>query len=127
MELKTSAGALNITMANHQSTEYKNLFVKAFKLKKQINIRGTTWGLLCAQSPVKDIKAKVPALSGDIFKFTQIKEDAEWLNLDTSDFATDADKAELNLPENLKPNSTRFTYIFFPESHTLVYEAYCKV
>ena len=126
MELKTSAGALNITIDNHLPTEYKKLFESAFALKKQVNIRGTTWGLLCAQSDVKDIKAKVSPLSGVIFKFTQIKEDAEWLNLDTNDFATAADKAELNLPENLKPNSTKFTYIFFPESHTLVYEAYYK-
>ncbi|CAM3685916.1 MULTISPECIES: DUF4747 family protein [Pseudoalteromonas] len=126
MELKTSAGALNITIDKHLPTEYKKLFESAFALKKQVNIRGTTWGLLCAQSKVKDIKADVPAISGDIFKFTQIREDADWLNLNTNDFATDADLAEINLPENLKPNSTRFTYFFFPESHTLVYEAYYK-
>lgn len=126
MERKTSAGALNITMDNHDPNAYSSLFQNAFRLKKQVNIRGTTWGLLCAQSKVKDIKADVPALSGDIFKFTQIREDADWLNLNTNDFATDADLAEINLPENLKPNSTRFTYFFFPESHTLVYEAYYK-
>nr|MDC2855428.1 hypothetical protein [Ningiella sp. W23] len=38
MELKTSAGALNITIGNHLPTEYKKLFESAFALKNKLTL-----------------------------------------------------------------------------------------
>ncbi|WP_418358375.1 DUF4747 family protein [Shewanella basaltis] len=42
----------------------------------------------------------------------------------TGDFADDALMEDINIPDNLKPNGARFTYIFYPKEHLLFYEAY---
>lgn len=47
-----------------------------------------------------------------------------WFNFETNDFATDEEVAEVAVPDHLKPNSARFSYIFFPDKHLLIYEGY---
>lgn len=127
MELRTSAGVLNITISEHVPEKYKTLFNKAFKLKQPVHLKGTNWAILSSQSSTSNFKkAKIQPLTGDVFKYTQINTDADWFNIETSDFATEEELKEVSIPEKFKPNSTRFTYYFFPDSHILVYEAYTK-
>ena len=62
--------------------------------------------------------------TGDIYKFTDIDRNAEWFNTKTNEPASEKEIENLVIPDNLKPNSARFTYIFYPMNHTLFYEGY---
>lgn len=123
-EKKLVVGAINITIQPHTSQKYLDLFRDTYALKKSVNISGDQYGLLVGMYKLNRDQKKLGPIAGDIFKFTNIDPDASWFNISTSDFASDVDVDKINIPENLKPNSSRFSYIFYPEQHLMFYEGY---
>ncbi len=63
-------------------------------------------------------------ITGDIFRYTDIDKNSQWFNTTTNDFASEDEVGRVRIPENLKPNSSRFSYIFYPQQHLLFYEGY---
>ena len=61
---------------------------------------------------------------GDIFKFTKINKDDNWFNITTNEFASEDELEKVNIPEHLKPNSSRFSFIFYPKEHLFFYESF---
>ena len=61
-------------------------------------------------------------LEGDLFQFTQIDFDSDWLNTKTNKAVSPDDiKTEIEIPEYLKPNLKRSRYVFYPKDHRLVF------
>lgn len=123
-EKKLVVGAVNITIQPHTPQKYLELFRDVYKLKKPVNISGDQFGLLAVLYKLDREQKEPGPITGDIFKYTDINKNAQWFNTETNNFASDDDVDGINIPENLKPNSTRFSYIFFPEQHLFFYEAY---
>lgn len=123
-EKKLIVGAINITIQPHTPQKYLELFKDTFKLKNTVNISGDHYGLLANMYKVDREQGELGPITGDIFKFTNIDKNAQWFNVSTNDFASADDVDSVNIPDNLKPNSSRFSYIFFPEQHLLFYEGY---
>ncbi|GAB2190053.1 hypothetical protein MAH1_16610 [Sessilibacter sp. MAH1] len=124
-EKKIEIGALNITMHPHSPKKYLELFKKAKNLRLIKKIRSDKLGMITSVSYLDRNKfGDLGPIYGDIYRFTQIQIDGDWFNTKTSDKAEDDDLVDISIPEHLKPNSSRFSYIFFPESHILFYEQY---
>jgi hypothetical protein len=123
-EKKLVIGAINITIQPHTPQKYLELFRNVYKLKKAVNISGDQFGLLAGMHKLSGDQDEPGPITGDIFKYTDINRSAQWFNITTSKFASDDDVGAIYIPENLKPNSSRFSYIFFPEQHLMFYEGY---
>lgn len=123
-EKKIELGAINITMHPHSPERYVDLFKKVKNLKKMQHIRSDKYGMLTSVQYLDKKKGKTSPITGDLYRFTNIKVDGDWFNIDTYDKAEDDELGEIKIPNNLKPNSSRFSYLFFPEDHLLFYESY---
>lgn len=121
---KLIIGAINITIQPHTPEKYLSLFKDVFKLQFKVPIAGDQYGMLTRLFKLERDQEEPGPITGDIFKFTNIDKNARWVNLETNDFATDDDKVGVTIPDNLKPNSSRFSYIFFPKQHLFFYEGY---
>lgn len=123
-EKKIVIGALNIVTQPHNTNTYINLFKDINKLRTPICIAGDQYGMLSGVFKLDSNQSKDGPITGDIYKFTNINKSANWFDLTKNDFADENDLVNINIPDNLKPNSSKFTYIFFPAQHILFYEAY---
>ncbi|KZM38565.1 hypothetical protein OA92_23165 [Marinomonas sp. SBI22] len=121
---RMSVGAINITIQPHSEKKYVDLFKAAFKLKRVVKLNSTSGALLAGVRSYPWCDDSIKPVTGDIWRFTQIDTDAPWINIETNDIATDDDKESLNIPPNLRPNGSRFSYIFYPDKHMLFYESY---
>ncbi|MGP7732852.1 DUF4747 family protein [Oceanimonas smirnovii] len=88
-------------------------------MSRHYRIRADQFGLL-SHANVKQDGAYV---EGEIIKYTNIDLNGDWFSLESGDVASDEDKSNINIPAHLKPNMNRFSFIFFPDVHLLIYEA----
>lgn len=124
-EKKIEIGALNITMHPHSPDKYLELFKTVRRLKLIKSIRSDKHGMLTSVHYLnKEKYGELGPIYGDIYRFTQIDVEGSWFNTKTIDEAEDDDLANISIPQHLKPNSSRFSYIFFPDSHLMFYEQY---
>ncbi|MCU5784851.1 hypothetical protein MA04_04151 [Alcanivorax balearicus MACL04] len=124
-EKRIDIGAINITMHPHSPKQYVTMMKDVFKLRKSAQMWGDQQAIITSMRQQDDSLVKgEPPLVGDIFKYTKIDMDGDWFNINNSGFATEEDLDSIKIPEHLKPNSARFSYIFFPDQHLLFYEGY---
>lgn len=122
--LKLEYAALNITMHPHSVEKYIKLLYKIKKMNVGIRLRGDKF---CSMSFLHERtkgQSKKEPLIGELVTYTQIDINGEWYNTEASSVATDDDVIGINIPEHLKPNCARFSFIFFPDTHLLVFESY---
>lgn len=119
---KLTYGAVNITIHPHTPEKYIELFRMARRNARNVKLRGDSYATLSFFNPYKRGQSSNEPFEGEILKFIDIDIDGEWFNISKKDVATDEEKDKINIPENLKPNVGRFSFIFLPESHLLVYE-----
>ncbi|HIF9162265.1 TPA: DUF4747 family protein [Photobacterium damselae] len=117
-------GALNVTIHPHTPEKYLQLFNAARKLKTNTKLRGDQFGRIGIVHKLERDQEEPGPIVGEIVKFTNIDINGEWYDIESKDIATDEDVAEIKIPEKLKPNLSRFSFIFFPDDHILVYEGY---
>ncbi|WP_337840205.1 DUF4747 family protein [Rheinheimera sp.] len=124
-EAKLSVGAINITLHPHSPETYVKLFRRANKQKVIANIGHRQSALITAVSKANmgDRHDDSPIV-GDLVRFSEIDLDGAWFNLTESKIADDYEVDAISIPEHLKPNTTRFSFVFIPSSHLLFYEAY---
>lgn len=113
--------AFNIRTHPHSLQTYVDLFDRIFDLKRQINLRGDTYCILTEIEPLEDDPLK--GISGEIAKFTKI-EVGKWFNIEKLRAAEEEETRKIQIPEDLRPNFTSFSFVFYPENHYLVIE--CK-
>lgn len=123
-EKKLVIGAINLTIQPHTPQMYVKLFKDAYRLKRPLNISGHQFGILAGVYKLNMGDREPCPITGDVFKYTDISKNASWFNTETNDFATEEDVGEIVIPRNLKPNSSRFAYILYPDQHLLFYEGY---
>jgi len=123
-EKKIEMGAINITIHPHSPRKYVELFKKVKKLKSIQHIHSDKYGLLTTVMYLDKEEGETSPLTGDLRRFTNINVEGQWFNTKTSDNAEKNDLEKINIPNNLKPNSSRFSYIFFPKEHIMFYECY---
>ncbi len=113
---------LNITMHPHSAGGYVSLLQTAAKSGIAIQVRGNLFLKFVRGTFSLSGKDKRKGIYGEIAKYTDIPKDAKWLNIKTGKEADEADMKAVKIPEDLKPNFQGFTFIFYPENHTFVYE-----
>lgn len=110
---KYSAAVINIRIPEPFSRDYSLLLQDISKLKVGYKVRGTTFIALTFFNYEEN--------RGKFSRYTDIDLDGEWFNTDTFDAAEEDETAKIELPENLKPNLTEFTFKLFPERHLLTF------
>lgn len=121
-ELKIDYAALNITTHPHSTKNYVALFTTIKRLKAGIRIYGDRFCTMSFLHKLKKDQTINEPLSGELVTYTQIDVDGEWYNFTSEKVSSDEDLYEINIPEHLKPNCSRFSFIFFPDTHTFVFE-----
>lgn len=119
---KLTYGAVNITMHPHSPEKYIELFRMARKNASNVNLRGDSFATLSYFYPYKKGQAHSEPFEGEVLKYTDIDVDGDWFDIVKKDIASDEEKGRINIPDNLKPNVARFSFVFLPVSHLLVYE-----
>ncbi len=119
---KLAYGAVNITMHPHSPEKYVDLFRMARKNAGNINLRSDSFATLSYFYPYKKGQAHSEPFEGEVLKYTDIDINGDWFDIVKKDIATDEEKERISIPENLKPNVARFSFVFLPASHLLVYE-----
>lgn len=111
-------------MHPHSPQLYVQLFKDAYKLKSISRISKDKAGLFGSVSHYDEAKRTSSPLTGDLYRFSVINLEGDWFNIQTNQNAEENELVGIKIPEHLKPNSSRFSYLFFPESHVLFYESY---
>ncbi|MBG3092072.1 DUF4747 family protein [Proteus terrae] len=120
---KLECGALNITIHPHSPQKYVELFKDTFRLHKTVNLGGDIYALLKFFSKTIGSTSDVDPYEGEILKYMDINKDSDWYSITTNELATEEEKDSIFIPENLKPNVSKFSFVFLPKAHLLVYEA----
>ncbi|ELV8717711.1 DUF4747 family protein [Vibrio vulnificus] len=117
--------ALNIVTHPHSPENYINLFIEAQKLEVPVRVRGEQYGSIIHVSKQNKDEVVSPIL-GEIVKYTNIDKHSDWYDLVSKDVASEEDQKKIKqLPDNLKPNMARFSFIFYPDTHLMVFETFC--
>lgn len=58
--------------------------------------------------------------AGEFYQFLNIDVNDPWFDLNRREQASDGDKAAVSIPSHLKPELTRFSFVFDPVSHLMV-------
>ncbi|WP_290436721.1 DUF4747 family protein [Aeromonas caviae] len=111
----------NIRTHPHSPQKYVYLFDKLFSLKRQIHMRGDTYGILTQIEKLN--KDPLKGIAGEIAKFTRIEVE-KWFNVEKLRAAEENETKRIQIPEELRPNFTSFNFVFYPSNHYLVIE--CK-
>lgn len=114
--------AYNITIHPHKPEKYIQLIKSAEKSKTAIRVHGETKLQFIRGIFSIDSKNQLNGIYGEIAKFTDIPDNAKWLNLSTESAAGEEELKALVIPPHLKPNYQGFTFIFYPLIHKLIVE-----
>ena len=113
---------LNIVIHPHTPDLYLDLFRKLFSLKRPIAIRGTQFVMIGELERV-DKEDPLKGISGKIYRFDHIDEQAPWFNVEDHSVAKPDEVAKVNIPKHLKPNLVMFDFVFFPRGHKMYIES----
>jgi len=111
-------GVLNIKIHPHSPEKYQKLFWQTFNLKKRVNLRGNDFGMIGTCFRI-DQKNELAGYQGTIYKFFDLDPKSEWFNITRNEEATQDEIESINIPENLKPHSEKFMYLFIPQKHKI--------
>ncbi|MEC4091867.1 DUF4747 family protein [Pseudoalteromonas rubra] len=126
MKKKVQVGVINVTMHPHSPKRYVELFRSARAQNMAIHLQGTSWAELADVHEVSKSDAEVKPIYGEIYKYTNFDPKADWYNKDTKQHATEEELEDTKQIDHLRPESTRFTFIFYPDEHLIVYSQYEK-
>lgn len=120
-EQKIEIGVVNIVTHPHSPENYAELWLHAASLQRAVKMHGDTYGLIATAFPVVH-QDPTKGITGDIYRFTHINMEADWFDLAKGEILDPEDvEQQVTIPENLKPNTRRLRYIFFPAKHRMVF------
>lgn len=110
--------ALNVVLPPpHAPALYEEMWIAAFKHQHPMRLRGDIGGLVrnVVRSRLKGV------IFGDLLKFVNIAE-SRWLDLNTKERVKQEELDErVSIPDSFRPNLHSLPYIFFPDSHRVVF------
>ncbi|WP_370682238.1 DUF4747 family protein [Comamonas sp. GB3 AK4-5] len=112
---------INIAMESPHSPErYIELFRQAKSIRTPIILRGDEAAIL-GPMDFKTYKKSGDYISGDIYKFLNIDETAQWFNTIKNEPATEEETSNINIPSELRPNLKIIEFVFHPHNHKLFF------
>ena len=118
---KITAAALNIRVHPHSQEIYTGLMVSLYNLRKPFKIYGDKHGMF---SYIDRSQQNQGRIIGVIKTFTKVDTDAEWFDVESVQEATEEQVSEVNIPENLFPNTQSFYFVFKIDNHRLYVQTY---
>ncbi len=117
---KLYVSILNITMQPHSTNLYVELFNDIFASKTTQKYFGEKYGII---SKLQDITDKMgrQSLYGEISIFTNIDKDSPWFNFKSLEEAEAKDINEIRIPDNLRPNLTKCSFVFDATKHLMYF------
>lgn len=113
--------ALNISMhAPHSPQGYVDLLKRSLR-RRRVFAQGEIHALMLGSLTGTADAVKTNELSGEIFRFVKIDQNAPWFNTVTNEAASDEELADLNIPQNLRAHMQQIPFIFFPKEHQFWY------
>ena len=124
---KITVGVINVTIHPHTKELYIKLLKQA-QIVGAVPIRASDAGMLCHVSEKNErVKSKsIKLVTGEIYKFTNIEIDGEWFHMTKEAMADEKELQHIEIPDEMKPNASKFSFCFYPEKHLLFYEGYYK-
>lgn len=120
-EQKLAVSALNVRIVQRENRDYEALFRSILRQRNAVRVYSNDYLILTSfgNSPTEGLP-----LFGALGRFTDIPEDAEWLDTEALKEADEDSKAEISIPDNLKPNYKAFYCGLFPKQHLFVFESF---
>ena len=109
---------LNVAINPHPDGIYYKIFHESFIRVNIANYRGSDCLVIGEISKLE----YSDYFYGTIYMFTNIEIEDNWLNLEKKQFASDAEKNLINIPDVLKPNARKFNFCFGLKNHRLYIE-----
>jgi hypothetical protein len=108
---------LNIVASPHPNGIYIDLLNAA--AGRSVRARGSDWAKITKPKPGKE-----PGFyEGRIIVWTAIDLDGRWLDAETDEELSAADRKKISIPDKAKPNFRVFSYVFNDKRHRLYYES----
>ncbi|MDG6079224.1 DUF4747 family protein [Erythrobacter litoralis] len=120
-EQKLAVSALNVRIVDKDKRDYEALFRSLLRQRRPVRVYNNDYLILTSfgNSGVDRMR-----LQGALGRFTDIPEDADWLDTNSLEEADDDDKAAIHIPENLKPNYEAFYCGLFVQEHIFTFETF---
>ncbi|WP_199052936.1 DUF4747 family protein [Aquitalea sp. ASV15] len=112
---------INIVTHPHKPSGYVKLLRAVFHSGRSVAIRGDQH-LMIGEMRYLNSDDPLQGLFGRLYRFVQIDKDAPWFNVEKNDVATEEELAQINIPENLRPNCEMFNFVFYPRGHAFYLE-----
>ena len=120
---KLAVSGVNVRISQPDKRDYPGLFSAIHRARRPVRVRGNDY-LILTEFGNSDSE-RMP-FDGVLGKFTDIPEDAEWLDTEKMMAANDEAKEAITIPESLKPNYQAFFCGLFPDEHVFVFETYSE-
>lgn len=121
--IKISVGIVNIRLHPHSPEIYFNFIGDVYRLKRPVNIHGDRYAMI---SMLDRSGEDNNIVSGIITTFTRIETDGAWFDADNLQDATDNQVSQINIPDNLYPNSASFYFLFNTKDHKIYVQQYSR-
>lgn len=118
--LKLSFSGINIVTHPHSPQGYVELLAAAFRERASVIVRGSQHLMIGALRPLYQGEP-LKGLQGSFYRFIQVDKNASWFNVSRHDEATLEELSRINIPDDLRPNTETFDFVFYPKGHTLYY------
>lgn len=122
MERVIRLGVLNVVTQPHSAELYMRLLQKTKNRRMAARIRGDRFGVIGTMGVPEDPRKAGAFVQGTITTFTQIDVEGDWVNVSTGQKAEDAEREQINIPANLRPNPAYNHFRFYLKEHLLIFE-----
>lgn len=120
-KLKISAAVLNVRLHPHTSSKYADWIASIFSTKSMAQVHGDRYGMI---SLLDSSRSSDGIITGIITTFLKLEEGQPWFNSSELKKATSSEVQEINIPNNLYPNSSSFYFLFDTNKHKLYFQTY---
>lgn len=109
---------INIVTHPHAPAGYVRLLQQVFKSRTAIPGRGAQHLMIGELKSINDERPE-EGMVGRIYRFVNIDKNAQWFNVVRHDDATPEEVDAIHFPDELRPNTETFDFVFYPKGHTL--------
>lgn len=89
-----------------------------FDARCHVPMRGAQHLMLGEIKPISD-NGPEAGMFGRLYRFVYVDKSATWFNVARHDEATSEELSRISLPDELRPNTEMFDFVFYPKGHSL--------